>query len=376
KERPRVEVRRWHRKYPDSFLISQLDWLNEAWKESRGCADWVIMVDIDEHLFAPQSSMRDLLERYNSESITLAPALGFQILSEDFPEADEHLVHSRTWGTPWRDECKLSIFNPNAIEETNFSTGRHTAKAVGRLKLPRRDELLLFHYKFLDFERTFEKQNFQYTNLGAHDIAIMYHYGWSRQELRDCWDNLLKLSGDMSWPNYNQDRYPYSHRWWRLFGILCFVSRWFKRFKKFIRNPGHMINRLKEYIIHRKIRLFIKEIYRSPIRKEMYQLIMKEKDNGKRGDTIVASKGKDGRGVLIHYQYSIDVNRLQDDKGIQNVVSLKGEYEEKYQKEFDLFVITNSRGFAKNAVEFAKNKKVKLVSRKDLIEFISQVKVS
>jgi len=373
KSHPRVELRRWHRKYPDSYLISQLDWLNKIWKESRGSADWAVMVDIDEHLFAPQSSMQDLLERYKSESITLAPALGFQILSEDFPEADEQLVHSRTRGTPWRDECKLCIFNPDAIEETNFSTGRHSAKAVGRLKLPRRDELLLFHYKFLDFERTFEKQNFQYINVGAHDTAIMYHYGWSRQELRDYWDKLLKLSGDMSWPNYNPDRYPYSHRWWRLLGILCFFSRWFKRFKKFIRNPIHMINRLKEYIVHRKIGLFIKEISRSPIRKEVYQLIMKGKANGKGGDTIVASSGKDGRGILIQCQYSVDVKKLQDDKGIQSIVSLKGKYEEKYQKEFDLFVITNSKDFASYAVECAKNKKVTLVSRRDLIEFISKV---
>ena len=107
KARPRVEVRRWHRKYSDSYLISQVEWLNEVWKESRGCADWVVMVDMDEHLFAPRSPMPDLLERYKSQGITLAPALGFQILSEDFPGADEHLVQSRTWGTPRPNMCKF-----------------------------------------------------------------------------------------------------------------------------------------------------------------------------------------------------------------------------------------------------------------------------
>ena len=51
KAHPRVELRSWHRKYPDTYGISQWSWLNEVWKESRGQADWVVIVDIDEHLF-------------------------------------------------------------------------------------------------------------------------------------------------------------------------------------------------------------------------------------------------------------------------------------------------------------------------------------
>jgi len=160
KSHPKVELRRHSRKYSDSHIMSQMELLNQAWKESRGRADWVVMVDMDEHLFVPQASIKDLLERYKSQGVTLAPALGFQVLSEKFPEADEHLVQSRTWGTPWHTMCKLSIFNPDAIEETNFPTGRHTAKPAGRLKLPKRDELLLFHYKYMGFERTFKKAKY------------------------------------------------------------------------------------------------------------------------------------------------------------------------------------------------------------------------
>jgi len=271
---PRVELRRWHRKFPDSYLISQVDWLNEVWKESRDCADWVITVDIDEHLFVQQSPMQDFLEQYKSMGITLAPALGFQILSEEFPEADEYLVRSRTWGTPWPNMCKLSIFNPDAIEETNFSLGRHTAKPAGHLKLPQRDELHLFHYKYIGFERTLQKQNSQCSNLGPHDTAIMDHYGWSSQELREYWDNFLQDSGDMSWPEYGPDKYPQSGRWWRLLGIPSFFSQWFRRFKKFARNPVFMIKRLIIYISHylqtkklEKHGPLGEEINRSPIRK-------------------------------------------------------------------------------------------------------------
>jgi Glycosyl transferase family 2 len=40
--------------HPDSFVLSKLYLSNRCWKKSRGSADWVIVVDLDEHLFHPQ----------------------------------------------------------------------------------------------------------------------------------------------------------------------------------------------------------------------------------------------------------------------------------------------------------------------------------
>jgi len=381
KEHPKVDLRKWNRAYPDSYLISQTDWLNEAWQESRGCADWAVIVDIDEHLFAPQFPMLNLLERYKSQSITLVPALGFQMLSEDFPDVAEHLVQSRARGTPWPEMCKLSIINPNAIDESNFTGGRHTANAVGRLKLPQRDELLLLHYKYLGFERTLEKMSAQYDNMETFDAntGLLFHFGWSRQKLCDYLDALLKDSVDMSWLFYNPDKYPYFYRWWRL-SFLYIIFRWVRRAKRFVREPIYMIKRLKLILSSRKYNLpsekfglFIEEINRSPIRKDLYQLIKNEGAGRNGGNTVVASKGKNGKRVLIHCQRSVDVNKLQDNRGVQTAIAAKEENEEKYQNEFETFVITNSKGFAKSAVELAKNHNIKLVSRNNLIEFISQV---
>jgi hypothetical protein len=152
KSHPKVELRKWQRQFPDSYIYSQIHWLDEAWKESRGSADWVVSVDLDEHLFVPQTPMINLLERYKAEGITMVPALGFNMRSWDFPEAGEHLIKTRTIGKTFSWMCKLSIFNPDAIKETNFTSGRHYSSTVGRLKIPKRDELLLLHYKFLGFE--------------------------------------------------------------------------------------------------------------------------------------------------------------------------------------------------------------------------------
>jgi len=385
KSHPRVELRIRHRKFPDSHHISHADWLNEAWKESRGSADWVVVVDIDEHLFVPDNPIKELLERYMSQGITYVPALGYQILCENFPKADEHLVKSRTRGALEPLNCKMSIFNPDAIKETKFSGGRHFANSEGRLKLPKQDEILLFHYKYMGFERTFKRQCSQYNHVGAYDNAmggLSHHYAWSREKFRDHWDDYLKRSEDIFLPEFSPENYPYRHRWWRQPGFF-FLSKWMTRFKKFVSNPGYMIRRLVLSMISKDDRQnrhsfgpFLEELNRSPIKNEIYQLIIKGGDDGKGGDTVVASNGNDERGVLVQCQHAIDVEKLQGLEGIKNIIASKKENEKKYQKEFDAFVITNSNGFEKGSVKFAKQNDVQLVSRNDLIEFIRQVKVS
>lgn len=49
KAHPRVEIRRFERTTPDSFVLSAQSLQNAMWKESRGACDWVIVTAVDEH---------------------------------------------------------------------------------------------------------------------------------------------------------------------------------------------------------------------------------------------------------------------------------------------------------------------------------------
>ncbi|MGV7221688.1 MAG: glycosyltransferase family 2 protein [Nitrospinales bacterium] len=376
KSHPKVELRKWHRKYPDSYLMSQLDWLNTVWKESRNSADWVVIVDIDEHLFSQQTPMKEFLEKYKSQGITLVPSLGFQVVSEDFPKSHEYLVKTRTWGKPWEWMCKLSIFNPDAIIETNFTSGRHTAKAVGKVKLPRRDTLLLFHYKYLGFEHTLEKQNSQHSNIGAHDVAVMEHYAWNREQLRNHWDNILKDSVELSWPEYDPKTFPYFCRWWLFGGILYSFTQWYRRAIKFLQSPGYMLDRLKAFRIQDKIGQFIEEINRSPFRKKVYSSVMHGQTNENSNNIFIASNENDKKGILIQCLHSVDINKPQSNVDVQNLISIKNEKKKTYQKDFDAFFITNSKSFENTTIMLSKKNNIQMVCRKDLIEFISQLNIS
>jgi hypothetical protein len=213
---PRVELRKFEREVPDSFVLSQQQRQNQVWKESRGQCDWVIITAIDEHLWLPGCSMLEYLQQCTQQCITLVPALGYQMVSEEFPAPDENLCQTRTWGAPWIEMNKLSVFNPNAIAETNFAVGRHTANPVGDLKYPDCDQLLLLHYKYLDFERLVQRHALQQTGLGSHDIANCwgFQYGWEREQLRQMWNQFAQQAIDLSQPNFDSTNHSTS-RWWR-----------------------------------------------------------------------------------------------------------------------------------------------------------------
>jgi Glycosyl transferase family 2 len=181
---PNVSVQPFVRSDPDSFTLSELSISNEIWKRSRGWADWVIVIDIDEHLFHPNISA--LLTRYKALGITIVPALGYQMISEESPRQDALLCETHTNGAPWDIYSKLSLFDPSGITEINYDVGRHHASPTGRVIAPACDELLLLHYKFLGFERTHARHQRQRSGLRSKDLqnAWGYQYCWSEEELR------------------------------------------------------------------------------------------------------------------------------------------------------------------------------------------------
>ena len=186
---PRVDVRRFARTIADSFVLSELDLFNSCWKESRGGqgtaapADWVIVCSLDEHLVHRDFSA--YLLRCSTAGITVIPALGFQMVTDEFPKSGERLCETRTWGVAEPYDCKLSVFCPTAIQEINYEEGGHVAAPVGRVLAPRRDELLLQHYQLLGLDYTVARFAELRTGLGPLDRARGWgtHYDQSRQEL-------------------------------------------------------------------------------------------------------------------------------------------------------------------------------------------------
>jgi Glycosyl transferase family 2/Methyltransferase domain len=196
-DHPRVEIRRFVRSDPGSFALSEQSLSNQCWKESRGYADWVIVTDIDEHL-VHRAMDRYLLE-CTAAAITLLPSLGFQMISDTVPRSAERLCDGYRLGAPWTQMMKPSIFNPTAIEDINFDTGRHGAHPVGDVRVPRADEILLLHYKYLNIDATLARHRQLVRGLGPVDRKNRWghKYSWSFAELAEDWSKVAAVAVDV-----------------------------------------------------------------------------------------------------------------------------------------------------------------------------------
>ncbi|KQP68755.1 hypothetical protein ASF41_20380 [Methylobacterium sp. Leaf111] len=197
---PKVELRDFARVEAGSFVLSLKAMQDEAWKESRGVADWVVVTAIDEHLHVPGRAMADYLAEQADCGVTLIPALGFDLNHKEMLDDAGLLTERVTRGRSRAAFNKLSLFKPEALHETGFGPGRHAAEPQGDLLLPAHDAMVLWHYKHLGFERNAAREADQAERLGHIDVAQGFgrHYLWGQERLRTFWDEMEYSSVDLT----------------------------------------------------------------------------------------------------------------------------------------------------------------------------------
>ena len=212
---PKVEVRRFVWGFPDSLVLSLQQLTEECWKESRGQADWVIVAETDEFLYHPD--MPGYLRRCRKKGVTCIPALGYEMVCEQFPRPDALLAQAVRRGVPHYMMSKLRLFDPNQVEATHFGLGGHVAEPTGSIVYPKRDELLLLHYKSLGYDYLLRRNAMMESTRRARDRANnwSHHYQKAEVEVAAQVRQLIEASvdavalGDDAWRTNKEGR------WWR-----------------------------------------------------------------------------------------------------------------------------------------------------------------
>ena len=219
-DHPKVEIRRLPRlEHADSYILSAQNVHNNAWKESRGHADWVILTAIDEFVYVPD--FVTYLVDCTAKGVTVIPALGYEMISASLPLPGQNLPDVIKRGAPWHMLNKLSVFDPNAIAETNFHFGRHNARPTGKVQYPENDELLILHYKYLSYDYTSGRHSELNAKLGSMDKKKGWgiHYGYSKRKFKENWEFFEQRSvEDLFSKDYhpNQMHSRIWERWWRI----------------------------------------------------------------------------------------------------------------------------------------------------------------
>ncbi|MFT5955974.1 MAG: hypothetical protein ACI8QD_002837, partial [Cyclobacteriaceae bacterium] len=171
----KVEVRTWdtNNQIRDDLKVQLM---SNAWKESKGTADWVIVCDMDELLYHPQ--ITQLLPLLRQQEYTVCRPLGYEMISEQRPDHGSPLLQQVREGIrqPYWD--KMVLFDPNEINEINFSPGGHYSLPEGRVRaFFRQEELKLLHYRYLGLDYILNKHLVRNTRLSE----INRRNGWGQQ---------------------------------------------------------------------------------------------------------------------------------------------------------------------------------------------------
>lgn len=147
-QQPDVELRRF-KNDGASFVETARDFNNHAWKESRGAADWVIVVNVDELVYHPSPREALAWERQNGRTI-IWPR-GWDMVTAEFPRSGP-LVRTANRGVHNKEMAKVAVFAPDLVDEINYGPGRHHANPTGRVVRGRQTNFDLLHYKYLGEE--------------------------------------------------------------------------------------------------------------------------------------------------------------------------------------------------------------------------------
>lgn len=150
---PRVEIRYFDTGgeiRDDHYLAIK----NNCWKEARGKADWVIVVDFDE-IFTRFPEMDLNLQK--AKDYTIIKPMGFNMISKDAPlYTDDHPWRWSQRGTRHEPADKPCCFRPE-LQEINFAVGAHTASPVGDVRILDSKDYALLHYKAWNYDLYMQK---------------------------------------------------------------------------------------------------------------------------------------------------------------------------------------------------------------------------
>ncbi|NQV24509.1 MAG: glycosyltransferase family 2 protein [Rhodopirellula sp.] len=171
-----------------SFVEAARDFYDQCWKPSRQQADWVIVCNIDEHLYHPD--LRRYLSTARQRGISLVVPRGFEMVSDTFPTGNEPLYRQVRTGTRLRKGGGLDkpeLFAPDRIREINFENGRHRAAPEGIVRKPFCRKVKLLHYKYLGAGYLSGRLTELKQGLREHDVEqkLGHQYLWDEQRKLD-----------------------------------------------------------------------------------------------------------------------------------------------------------------------------------------------
>lgn len=172
-----------------------MDIKNNVWKASKGRADFVIVTDFDEFIYA--KDLRGELQGMKDRGETICTPRGYNVYSKTFPDYEEGKFCHEMCGKAVYDKmyCKTAIFNPNEITEIRYNPGAHKSNPRGNIKWYTGNKIFLLHHKNLGIEYVLKRYKELRERLSQENKKNGWgvHYSFEENKIkRDFNDNYNK----------------------------------------------------------------------------------------------------------------------------------------------------------------------------------------
>ncbi len=170
---------------------------NSVWKESRGEADFVIVCDADEFLYHPD--LPGVLNEMKRRGASILMPKGYEMVGQQTPRPEDDLLAMMREGVRLHTYDKCLLFDPEAIEETDFEMGCHVGHPLGRVQYFRVPGLMLLHYKHLSPEYVWDRYELYRKRMSDESIraGIAPHYQITRERFDHRYEKLRREKTDV-----------------------------------------------------------------------------------------------------------------------------------------------------------------------------------
>lgn len=172
---------------------------NECWKEQKDKnVDFVIVSDLDEIIWA--KDLYENLKYIKERNAAVIKPCGYDFISLQFPIHGDLLLHEqiktcyrigdekpKNLKYGWSTWDKSIIFNPDLVEEINYSPGGHACNPILKNNsiYGTSESLFLFHFKYLSPEYLIMKRFATAGRLSQTNLQMGYgiEYRYNREQI-------------------------------------------------------------------------------------------------------------------------------------------------------------------------------------------------
>lgn len=147
---------------------------NSVWKQSRGRADYVVVCDMDELLYA--DDVKIFLNQVLTNHYSYFVPNGYNMYAKAMPEYKKGIVISDELkrGVEAENFSKAILFDPHRIVEINYTPGCHSSSPIGIVKKYHSPDFKLLHYKYIDIDYLIARHSSYAQRLSADNLANNY----------------------------------------------------------------------------------------------------------------------------------------------------------------------------------------------------------